>query len=279
MNVNVRINSGFKGTKNNPTEKIRKIERHIYNMNLDIGDFKWSAKDTDFNGWLLCDGRSLSRTAYFELFQAIGTSFGSNNSTTFKIPDMRGRVIGGVGNSGNEDDDTHALGDSVGTENVTLSTDQIPSHSHTGTSNASSTGITSSGTTNNSTTGVTVNSVSGHTHTYQDAYFAENIGNGAGNFGTNADTDGDNAFIWRTAEGGNSNTPQNINTGTSGSHDHGITDTGHTHTFTANISDPTHTHTFTTQNTGGGESHPNLQPTLYAGNMFIYAKFTPEIII
>ena len=273
----VRINAGYKGVKNNSTEKIRKIERHIYNMNLDIGDYKWSAKETDFNGWLRCDGRSLSRTEYFELFNAIGTSFGSNNGTTFKIPDMRGRVIANVGNSGNEDDAIHTLGDSLGFENITLETTQIPSHSHTGTSNASSTGITSGGTTNNSTTGVTVNSVSDHSHTYQDAYFAENIG-GGGNFGTSASVDNDNSFVWRTAEGGNSTTPSNINTGNSGGHNHGITDAGHTHTFTANITDPTHTHTFTTQNTGGGDSHPNIQPTLYAGNMFIYAKFTPDII-
>lgn len=278
MNVNVRINSGFKGTKNNPVEKIRKIERHIYNMNLDIGDYKWSAKDNDFNGWLLCDGRSLSRTQYFELFNAIGTSFGTTSASTFKIPNMRGRIIGGVGNSGNENDSTHALGHSVGAENITLSTTQIPSHSHTGTSNASSTGITSGGTTNNSTTGVSVNSVSDHSHTYQDAYFAENLG-GGGNFGTSADTDSDNRFVYRTAAGGNSTTPQDLNTGSSGGHTHGITDTGHTHTFTANITDPTHTHTFTTQNTGGGESHPNIQPTLYAGNLFIYAKFTPDIVI
>jgi microcystin-dependent protein len=272
------LNLSFRGVKNNPTEKIRKVENRFRNMNLDIGDYKWSASSDDFNGWLRCDGRSLSRTDYFELFHVIGTSFGSDDISTFKIPDMRGRVLGGVGNSGNVGDATHALGHSVGVENVTLNNTQIPSHSHTGTSNASLTGITSSGTTNNGTTGISVNSVLGHSHTYQDAYFAENVGGGGGNYGTSAGTDNDNSFVWRTAEGGNSTTPQDINTGTSGAHTHSITDSGHTHTFTANITDPTHTHTFTTGNTGGGGSHINIQPTLYAGNLFIYSKYTPDII-
>ena len=271
------LNVSFRGVRNNPSEKLQKVENHFRNMNLDIGDYKWSASANDFKGWLLCDGRSLSRTDYFELFHVIGTSFGSSDIFTFKIPDMRGRVLGGVGNSGNVGDSTHVLGESIGVENVTLDTTQIPSHSHTGTSNASSTAITSSGTTNNGTTGLSVNSVSGHSHTYQDAYFAEHIGGGGGNFGTSSSTDTDNNFLWRTAAGGYSTSPQDINTGTSGGHTHGITDSGHTHTFTANITDPTHTHTFTTQNSGGGGSHLNIQPTLYAGNLFIYSKFTADI--
>jgi microcystin-dependent protein len=272
--MNGRINATFRGTKNNPNEKIKRIDNVITNMNLDIGDFKWSVSDVDFKGWLKCDGRIVLRNDYPELFRVIGTSFGSTNGNNFRIPNMTGKIIGAVGNAGNAGDATHALGHSVGAENITLNSSQIPAHSHTGTTDASSTGITSSGTTNNSTTGVSVNSDGSHTHVYQDAYFAENFG-GGGNFGTSASTDNDNRFRWRTAEGGNSVTPSDLNTGSSGSHTHGITDAGHTHTFTANISDPTHTHNFTTQNTGGGGSHPNLQPTLYAGNLFIYAKFTP----
>lgn len=219
------------------------------------------------------------RNDYPELFRTIGTSFGSTNGSNFKLPNMTGRVLGAVGNAASGAGDvTHEIGHSVGTENITLSTTQIPSHSHTGTTTASSTGITSSGTTNNGTTGLSVNSVSGHSHTYNDAYFSENLGPGGGNYGTSAATDNDNSFVWRTASGGNSSSPQDINTSTSGGHTHGVTDAGHTHTFTANITDPTHTHTFTTQNTGGGESHPNLQPTLYAGNLFIFAKYLPDIV-
>ena len=270
-------NTNFRGIKNNTNDKSRKVERIVHNANLNVGDYKWSASNDDFKGWLRCDGRSLLRSQYQELYGLIGTSFGSNSSDHFNIPDMRGRVLGAIGNTGNEDDVTHVLGHSIGIENVTLSASQMPSHSHTGTSDSSSTGITSSGTTANQTTGLTVNSVDGHTHTYNDAYFAENTEGGGSNFGTNADTDNDNNFRWRNSAGGNDTTPQNINSGTSGGHDHSVTDSGHTHTFTATITDPTHTHTFTTEATGGDGSHGNVQPTLYGGNLFIFAKFTDYI--
>jgi microcystin-dependent protein len=270
-------NKNFKGTNNNINDKHRKVERFVYNLNLNIGDYKWSVSNNDFKGWLLCNGRSLQRSQYPELFEIIGTSFGSTSSDNFNIPKMGGRVLGAIGITGNANDVTHALGHSIGSENITLNSTQIPAHSHTGTTASSTTGITSSGTTASSTTGLTVNSVSGHTHTYNDAYFAENTGGEGSNFGTNAAIDTDNTFIWRNASGGNDTTPQNINTSTSGGHDHTITDTGHTHTFTANITDPTHTHEFTTNQTGGGESHANVQPTLYGGNLFIFAKFTNYI--
>lgn len=274
--MNEQLNSNFRGTKNNPYEKVKKIETVITNMNLDIGDMKWSVSSVDFKGWLLCDGRIVLRNDYPDLFRVIGTSFGSTNSTNFRIPDVSGKVIGAVGNAGNEGDDTHELGDVVGAENITLSSSQIPSHSHTGTTQASSTGITSSGTTNNSTTGVSVNSNGSHSHIYFDSYFAENTSGGS-NFGTSAGTDSDNNFRWRTAEGGNSTSPSDLNTSTAGSHVHSTSDPGHQHTFTCNITDPMHHHSFTTQNTGGGDSHPNIQPTIYVGNLFIYAKFTPYI--
>ena len=275
--MNTELNSRFRGIINNPSEKIRRVETVITNMNLDFGDYKWSASNVDFKGWLRCDGRILLRNEYPDLFKVIGTSFGTTNSTNFRIPNSTGKVIGAVGNAGNAGDATHVLGDVQGAENITLTASQIPSHLHTGTTEASSTGITSSGTTNNSTTSVSVNSDGSHSHTYFDAYFAENT-NGGSNFGTNASTDGDNAFKWRTDGGGWSDSPSDLTTSTVGSHTHGITDAGHVHTFTTNITDPTHTHTFTTEETGGGGSHPNLQPTVYAGNLFIFAKYFPTNI-
>jgi len=267
------FNSNFKGIKNNSNDKQRKVELVVINSNLSIGDYKWTANNNDFKGWLLCDGRSLLRAQYDELYGVIGTSFGSSATGYFNLPNMKGRVMGAIGTTGNDEDANHALGHSIGNENITLSSSQIPLHSHSGTTDASSTGITSSGTTANSTTGLTVDSVLGHTHTYNDAYFAENQGGAGSNFGTNGDTDNDNSFRWRNASGGNNDTPQDLDTGSSGGHSHTVTDTGHTHTFTATITDPTHTHTFTTQETGGDASHSNVQPTLYAGNLFIFAKF------
>ena len=48
-------------------------------------------------GWLLCDGSAVSRTAYADLFAVIGTTYGAGNgSTTFALPDLRGRVAAGA---------------------------------------------------------------------------------------------------------------------------------------------------------------------------------------
>ena len=52
-------------------------------------------------GWLLCAGQAVSRTTYASLFSAIGTTYGvGNGSTTFNLPDLRGRVVAGLDNMG-----------------------------------------------------------------------------------------------------------------------------------------------------------------------------------
>lgn len=53
-------------------------------------------------GWLICDGAAISRTLYANLFSAIGTAFGTGDgSTTFNLPDMRGRFVRYDDNMGN----------------------------------------------------------------------------------------------------------------------------------------------------------------------------------
>ncbi len=52
-------------------------------------------------GWLLCDGSAVSRTTYATLFTAVNTAYGAGNgSTTFNVPDLRGRVVAGLDNLG-----------------------------------------------------------------------------------------------------------------------------------------------------------------------------------
>lgn len=88
------------------------------------GDFKHSAVQTQ-DGWLLCNGQEVSRTTYARLFAVIGTTYGTGDgSTTFTLPDFQDRVLLGV--SG-----TKGLGWEDGVETVTLTTAQIPSHTHT----------------------------------------------------------------------------------------------------------------------------------------------------
>lgn len=99
-------------------------------------------------GWLLCGGQAVSRTTYADLYTAIGTTWGvGDGTTTFNLPDYRGRVgagkddMGGTsanrltGVSGSLDGDT--LGATGGSETHTLTTAEMPAHTHTGTTDSS----------------------------------------------------------------------------------------------------------------------------------------------
>lgn len=79
-------------------------------------------------GWLLCDGRSVSRTTFPRLFAVIGTIYGDDGVTKFRLPDLRGRVVVGVGNSPNLT--ARALGETGGAETHTLTPAEMPSHTH-----------------------------------------------------------------------------------------------------------------------------------------------------
>lgn len=89
---------------------------------------QWGGSTAPVN-WLLCDGSAVSRTTYASLFAAVGTSYGTGDgSTTFNLPDLRGRVP--VGKNGGS---FGTLGATGGAETVTLTESQMPSHTHTGT--------------------------------------------------------------------------------------------------------------------------------------------------
>ena len=80
------------------------------------------------SGWLACDGSSLSISNYQVLYQLLGTTFGGDGSSTFNLPDLRGRVPvhAGQGNGLSN----YQLGQVGGTEQVTLTTQTMPSHNH-----------------------------------------------------------------------------------------------------------------------------------------------------
>ena len=111
------------------------------------------AGSSEPSGWLFCSGNAVSRTTYSGLFSAIGTTYGpGDNSTTFNLPDLRGRVIAGrddmggtaalrVTNSGSNANSGIAgttLGANGGTQTHILTTAQLPTfniRSTTATSN------------------------------------------------------------------------------------------------------------------------------------------------
>lgn len=118
---------------------------------MPIGSVIDYASDTmPSSKWLLCYGQAISRTTYATLFGRLGTTYGSGDgSTTFNLPDLRGRVVAGqddmggtsadrlTGLSGGVDGDV--LGGSGGAQSHTLSVAEMPSHWHQVTSRINNT--------------------------------------------------------------------------------------------------------------------------------------------
>ena len=74
-------------------------------------------------GWQFCEGQLLPISENETLFQLIGTTYGGDGETTFSLPDLRGRLPIHQGNS-------VILAESGGVEEVVLTTNQMPSHTH-----------------------------------------------------------------------------------------------------------------------------------------------------
>lgn len=93
--------------------------------------------------WMFCSGQLLPISQYDALFALIGTTYGGDGQTTFALPDLRSRIPVGTGNGGGLS--PIALGQSGGSEKVTLTQAQLPMHNHTmsasvGTSSANAAG-------------------------------------------------------------------------------------------------------------------------------------------
>lgn len=110
-------------------------------MTITVGTIVPYAGTSAPTGFLLCYGQAISRSTYAALFAVIGTTYGAGDgSTTFNVPDLRGRVVAGqddmggssanrlTGQSGGVDGD--GLGNAGGLETHTLVTAEMPAHSH-----------------------------------------------------------------------------------------------------------------------------------------------------
>jgi microcystin-dependent protein len=93
-----------------------------------IGEIRIFAGTFPPNGWAFCDGQTLAISENDALFILIGTTYGGDGQSTFNLPDLRGRIPlhQGTGPGGI----TYVMGEMAGVEQVTLTTQQIPVHSH-----------------------------------------------------------------------------------------------------------------------------------------------------
>jgi microcystin-dependent protein len=90
------------------------------------------------SGWAQCNGQLMSISSNAALFSLLGTTYGGNGTSTFGLPDLRGRVMVGQGQGPGLSN--YVMGETTGTENVTLLVTQMPAHNHTvGVSNAAGT--------------------------------------------------------------------------------------------------------------------------------------------
>lgn len=102
-----------------------------------IGDLKMSVRSADYEGWLICDGRAVSRSTYKGLYDLIGDNFGAGDGeTTFNLPNTQGRVLGSVvSNLATKpvNVSVRCVGDVFGEETHTLTVPQMPAHIHSAT--------------------------------------------------------------------------------------------------------------------------------------------------
>ena len=92
---------------------------------------KWASTQSVPSGWLKCEGQSVSKATYANLYAKIGDTFGST-ATTFKLPDYRRRTSVGAGGTrpAGSSGPGAALGNTGGAETVTITVGQMARHSH-----------------------------------------------------------------------------------------------------------------------------------------------------
>jgi microcystin-dependent protein len=94
-----------------------------------IGEIRMFGGNFAIKNWAFCNGQFMNISQNSALFSLIGTTYGGNGVQTFALPDLRGRIPVGQGQGPGLTNRT--IGENGGSENVLLSLNQIPIHSHT----------------------------------------------------------------------------------------------------------------------------------------------------
>lgn len=97
--------------------------------------------------WALCQGQIMSIAQNTALFSLLGTTYGGDGRVTFGLPDLRGRSMVGVGQGPGLSNIVQ--GELGGVENVTLTTSQLPAHTHAATATSTLNGMRAAATANN----------------------------------------------------------------------------------------------------------------------------------
>ena len=212
------------------------------------------AGSTAPTGWLLCAGQAIDRILYSDLFSVISTTYGSGNGTsTFNIPDLRGRVPVALDNMNGTDagrlSAANSLGTTGGKEDHQLTTAELASHSHSATANSATLATVEAGSHVHSVT-VSLSDSGTHNHSFRmgrvraDEYL-DNRAYMAG--GTTIDNEGLGTNTY--------NFDHNTVIKEVGNHNHSATATvtpgsgAHTHSLTGN-----------TGTQGSNTAHNNMQP-------------------
>jgi len=93
-----------------------------------VGEIRMFAGNFAPNGWMFCEGAPLPISENDVLFQLIGTTYGGDGEETFNLPNLASRVPIHMGTG--PDGTTYQIGEMAGTEQETLSVQQIPNHTH-----------------------------------------------------------------------------------------------------------------------------------------------------
>jgi microcystin-dependent protein len=108
-----------------------------------VGEIRMFAGNFAPNGWMFCEGQTLPISENDVLFQLIGTTYGGDGEETFNLPNLASRVPIHMGTG--PDGVTYQIGEAAGVEQVTLSTQQIPNHTHPLTASTANGTITTPG--------------------------------------------------------------------------------------------------------------------------------------
>lgn len=208
-----------------------------------VGDIKMSTIPADHMGWLLCDGRELSKKDFRFLYDIIGSAYavaGDSDTTKFRLPRAAGRVPGFINSLDVSGRDPGlypwSLGDMSGTELHTLTIPEMPSHNHSWLGDVSGVGV--DGITD--TSGAHIHTINETPHQHSYTTYANS----------------DRGYVATTDNDGILGGTQSLNTS--------LQSTGIT--INSNGAHAHHIHS-----AGGDQPHNNIQPTIFIGNMFIYS--------